>query len=200
MRWSSITSNLFLDGGHDSGQIIHTPAFKSISKPSMTLASPEGALQDSNLLLHHATLADDGLDCLPELRWTAPQCDQPVQEYVLICEDIEPPIPFHIIHLGLQWKIPLSASKASPAEVKPSEADSKRAGAVSNSLGASYIRAGPPLGHDTHRYVYTIIALSERLQFEHPTKASKKDIQNAMVGKLVGWGQWIGVFKSPWPN
>jgi Phospholipid-binding protein len=192
--------------GHDSGQIIHTAAFKSIPKPNMTLESPECGPSGSSLLLRHTNLAEDGRGCLPELRWTPPQCDHSVEEYVLICEDIDLPIPFLVVYHGLQWAIPPSTTAVSQADVKPSESDPKsnmtEAGwrYVPNIMGASYIGAGPPLGHGSHRYVFTIIALNERLQFEHPEKASKKDIQNAMVGKIVGWGQWIGTFQRPWPN
>lgn len=191
--------------GHDSGQIIYTPAFDNVPQPNMKLESDCGP-SGSNMPIHCTCLAADGKGVLPELYWTPPESDEPVKEYVLICEDIDLPVPFLVVHHGLFWAIPASAISAVPADVKAQDYHPKLRRTVagwrfvSNPLGSPYSGAAPPLGHGGHRYVFTIIALNAELKFEHPEKATKQDIKRAMVGKVIGWGQWIGVFERPWPN
>lgn len=191
--------------GHDSRQIIYTPAFKDLPQSNMTLESDSGP-SGSKMPLHCTCVAADGIGSLPELRWTAPESEEPVKEYVLICEDIDLPIPFFVVHHGLFWAIPASATSAVPADVKAQDdkPQSRRTAAgwhfIPNILGSPYIGAGALLGHGSHRYVFTIIALKAPLKFEHPEKATKEDIKQAMVGKVIGWGQWIGLFERPWPN
>ncbi|CAI7592522.1 unnamed protein product [Penicillium glandicola] len=197
---------LYLFRGHDSGQIINCLAFKELPEANMTLESPEAGPSGSKLPLHCTCKAKDGRGCLPELRWTAPNSGEDVEEYVLLCEDLDPPIPFTIITHGLFWAIPASTTKAEAADTQPDEhAKISRLTVagwrfVPNLRGTPYTGAGAPLGHGKHRYVFTVIALNESLKFKDPEKASKKDIKRAMTGKVIGWGQWTGVFEKPWPN
>ncbi|CEJ57868.1 hypothetical protein PMG11_06546 [Penicillium brasilianum] len=190
--------------GHDSRQIIHDQAFKDVPKPNMSLEAPECGPSGSKLLPQHTCLAEDRIGCLPNLLWTAPECNESVQEYLLICEDIDLPIPCLVIHHGLFWAIPPSANTATPADVKEVDrsAKSRQTAAgwrfIPNPLGTAYGGAGAPYGHGSHRYVYTIVALNARLEFRHPEKVTKNDIKRAMVGKVVGWGQWIGTFERTW--
>ncbi|KAJ5085079.1 hypothetical protein N7532_009850 [Penicillium argentinense] len=186
--------------GHDSRQIIHHPAFKDVSAPNMLIEAPECGPSGSMMLPKHS---GRGEDLLPELRWMPPESNEPVKEYVLICEDIDIPLPL-VIHHGLFWAIPPSVTSAVPANVaaKPDVANQRRTDAgwrfIPNPMGTSYGGPAPPFGHGPHRYVFTIIALNDTLQFSEPEKASKDDIKNAMVGKVIGWGQWIGVFERIW--
>ncbi|KUM57551.1 hypothetical protein ACN42_g9630 [Penicillium freii] len=192
--------------GHDSRQIIHYPAFKDLPEPNMTLDSPEAGPSGSKLPLHCTCKATDGKGCLPGLVWTAPNCHEEVKEYVLLCEDLDPPIPFFVFHHGLLWAIPASTTGAEAANVHPDEhAKISRLTVagwrfVPNILGLPYVGAGAPLGHGKHRYVFTIIALNESLKFKVPEKATKKDIKRAITGKVIGWAQWTGTFEKPWPN
>jgi hypothetical protein len=91
-----------------------------------------------------------------------------------------------------------------PNDVKILETNSCKTEAfwhyIPNLMHESYVGAGSPLGHGSQRYVFTVIALDSPLHFEHPEKATKKDIQKAMIGKLVGWRQGIGVWQRPWSN
>ncbi|CAG8895576.1 unnamed protein product [Penicillium nalgiovense] len=136
--------------GHDSGQIIHCPAFKDLPKPNMTLESPEAGPSGSKLPLHCTCKAADSRGCLPELRWTAPNCREQVKEYVLLCEDLDPPIPFFVFHHGLFWAIPASITKAEAANVHPEELAKVSRMTVAgwrfvpNVLGLPYVGAGAP--------------------------------------------------------
>jgi phosphatidylethanolamine-binding protein (PEBP) family uncharacterized protein len=189
---------------HESRQIIHHPAFQNIPNPNMILEAPECGPSGSTMLLKHSGYAEDGVGCHPELRWSMPEGTSPAKEYVLICEDIDIPIPFLVIHHGLFWDIPPSATTAVPAcvEVSPENAKHRRTDAgwrfVPNPLGTSYGGPAPPFGHGSHRYVFTIVALDAPLDFDNPEKVSKNDIKEAMVGKVIGWGQWVGVYERVW--
>ncbi|CAG7915821.1 unnamed protein product [Penicillium olsonii] len=192
--------------GHDSRQILHCPAFKDLPRSNMTLTAPEIGPSGSKLPLNCTCKADDGRGVLPELCWTAPNSREEVQEYVLLCEDLDPPIPFIVFHHGLLWAIPASTTKAGPKDIAPGEHAklSRQTVAgwrfVPNVRGTPYVGAGAPLGHGKHRYVFTIIALSESLKFPAPETACKEDIKRAMEGKVIGWAQWTGVFEKPWPH
>ncbi|KAJ5091066.1 Phosphatidylethanolamine-binding protein PEBP [Penicillium alfredii] len=191
---------------HESRQIIHSPAFHDHPEPNMTLDAVGCGPSGSDLPRQYTCLAEDGVGCLPELCWDAPESEAAVKEYVLICEDIDLPIPSLVIHHGLFWAIPASVTTAVPADIQVHDGSPKsrltRAGwrYIPNLVGSSYIGAGAPLGHGKHRYLFTIIALNAPLQFDSPEKASKQDIKQAMIGKVIGWGQWIGHFERPWPN
>jgi hypothetical protein len=89
-----------------------------------------------------------------------------------------------------------------PNDVKILETNSCKTEAfwhyVPNLMNESYV--GLPLGHGSHRYVFTVIALDSPLQFEHPEKVTKKDIQNAMIelsdgDKGLGYGNVPGPIK-----
>ncbi|KAJ5463786.1 Phosphatidylethanolamine-binding protein PEBP [Penicillium sp. IBT 31633x] len=192
--------------GHDSHQVINCLAFNDLPEPNMALEAPDVGPSGSKLPLYCTCRADDGRGSLPNLRWTAPNCRERVEEYVLICEDIDPPIPFFVFHHGLLWAIPASTTKAQAVDIQPDEhAKISRLTVagwrfVPNMLGTPYVGAGAPLGHGKHRYVFTIIALNESLKFKSPEKATKKEIKRAMTGKVIGWGQWTGVFEKLWPT
>jgi phosphatidylethanolamine-binding protein (PEBP) family uncharacterized protein len=192
--------------GHDSYQIIHCPAFNDLREPNMTLEATEIGPSGSKLPLDCTCKAEDGRGALPDLRWTAPNSRQEVMEYILLCEDLDAPIPFSVIDHGFLWAIPASTTKAGPKDVAPGEHAKISRQTVSgwrfvpNILGLPYIGAGAPLGHGKHRYVFTIVALSESLKFQAPEKTSKKDIKRAIEGKVIGWAQWTGIFEKPWPR
>ncbi|CAL5867123.1 uncharacterized protein PFLUO_LOCUS1335 [Penicillium psychrofluorescens] len=186
---------------HDSHQLTYWPAFQHLPEPNMTLESDCGP-SGSSLPLRCSMLAEDRTGALPELHWSAPESTEPVKEYMLICEDIDIPIPFMVIHHGLFWAIPASVLAATPEDVQEDAAQTRRTKAgwcfLPNIRGKPYIGAGAPLGHGSHRYVFTIIALNAPLEVETPERATKAEIKQAMEGKIIGWGQWTGVFERPW--
>ena len=191
--------------GHDSRQLVLCPAFRFFPRPNMTLESVECGEIGSSLLNHHTCLDENGEGKFPELRWTPPPSGE-VREYVLICEDLDLPIPYLVIHHGLFFNIPPSTTTACHTDVVRQEANLNAR--VTNSgwiflpnlKGTSYIGAAPPLGHGPHRYVFTIVALDQPLSFSSHDKITKEQIKDAMVGKVTGWGQWTGVFQRPWPE
>nr|ANF07279.1 phosphatidylethanolamine-binding protein-like protein [Paecilomyces fulvus] len=191
--------------GHDSKAITKTPAFKDIPQPNMTLEAPECGPSGSKLLDHHTCLAKDGKGDFPELRWSAPGLGD-VKEYVLICEDLDLPIPGLVMHHGIFYGIPPSTTSATNADVQHNGKDAKdyvtTAGwkYIPNMMGSPYLGPAPPLGHGSHRYVFYIVALKEPLDPEQPEKLNRQTLAEAMTGKVIGWGQWIGTWERPWPR
>ncbi|KAL4920754.1 phosphatidylethanolamine-binding protein [Aspergillus aurantiobrunneus] len=195
---------LFRIRGHDSRQIINHPAFGDHPEPNIILEAPECGRSGSPLLAIHTSLADCKVGRLPELRWKAPS-RLDVKQYVLVCEDLDAPIPFCVVTHGLFFGIPPTASAAFPDDIEQDKNCIGRFtlagwGFVPNMKGTPYIGAAAPLGHGVHRYIYTIIALKEPLYFDRPDKVTKRQVKKALVGKVVGWGQWIGLFERPWPR
>ncbi|RJE20604.1 Phosphatidylethanolamine-binding protein [Aspergillus sclerotialis] len=169
----------------------------------MTLESIECGESGSSLLSHHTCLDEDSEGKFPELRWTAPPTGE-VKEYALICEDLDLPIPYLVIHHGFFFNIPPSTTTACHTDIVHQEANVNahvtNSGWVyiPNLKGTSYIGAAPPLGHGPHRYVFTIIALDSPLNLSSHDKVTKEQMKDAMIGKVMGWGQWTGVFERPW--
>ncbi|KAE8311765.1 hypothetical protein BDV41DRAFT_565520 [Aspergillus transmontanensis] len=144
------------------------------------------------------------LQCFPELRWTPPPKVE-VKEYILISEDIDPPIPCFVVLHGLFYAIPPTITGVLPDDTEQDRNTKDhitRSGwrYVTNLRGSSYIGPAPPLGHGVHRYIFTVVALSEPLRFDRSQRVSQRQIATAMVGKVVGWGQWVGHFERPWPS
>ncbi|KAB8219810.1 hypothetical protein BDV33DRAFT_231385 [Aspergillus novoparasiticus] len=144
------------------------------------------------------------LQCFPELRWTPPPKVE-VKEYILISEDIDPPIPRFVVMHGLFYAIPPTITGVLPEDTEQDRNTKDhitRSGwrYVPNLRGSSYIGPAPPLGHGVHRYVFTVVALSEPLRFDRSQRVSQRQIATAMVGKVAGWGQWVGHFERPWPS
>ncbi|KAE8344407.1 hypothetical protein BDV24DRAFT_171875 [Aspergillus arachidicola] len=144
------------------------------------------------------------LQCFPELRWTPPPKVE-VKEYILISEDIDPPIPRFVVMHGLFYAIPPTITGVLPDDTEQDRNTKDhitRSGwrYVPNLRGSSYIGPAPPLGHGVHRYIFTVVALSEPLRFDRSQRVSQRQIATAMVGKVVGWGQWVGHFERPWPS
>ncbi|KAE8333291.1 hypothetical protein BDV39DRAFT_188389 [Aspergillus sergii] len=144
------------------------------------------------------------LQCFPELRWTPPPKVED-KEYILISEDIDPPIPRFVVMHGLFYAIPptITGVLSDDTEQDRNTKDHITQSGwryVPNLRGSSYIGPAPPLGHGVHRYIFTVVALSEPLRFDRSQRVSQRQIATAMVGKVAGWGQWVGHFERPWPS
>ncbi len=190
--------------GHDSRQIINHRAFKDQPEPNIILEAPECGQSGSPLLQNHTCLAQGSTGKMPELHWRAPS-HLNIKQYVLVCEDVDAPMPFSIVTHGLFFGIPPTATKAFHDDIEQDMNCIGRFtlagwGFVPTMKGTSYIGAAPPLGHGVHRYIYTIIALDEPLHFDRPDKVTKSQVKKALVGKVLGWGQWTGYFERPWPR
>ncbi|KAF2640627.1 hypothetical protein P280DRAFT_323078 [Massarina eburnea CBS 473.64] len=60
-----------------------------------------------------------------------------------------------------------------------------------------YIPARPPRGHGPHRYYFELVALDEKLsRGKLGAVPSKKEVVEAIEGKVVGWELWVGTYES----
>lgn len=65
----------------------------------------------------------------------------------------------------------------------------------------SAIYGGPrPLkGHGPHRYYFQLVALSAVVGLAKAgTIPTKKELSNEIKGKVLGWGEWVGVCERKW--
>lgn len=183
--------------GFDKKLFSKNAAFRSHPDPTIIITSPDCGVSGSTLT-HEYSMS--GTSRFPRLEWT---CDLPdVKEWMLIGEDPDAPIPISPTHF-LCWRIPASSLQFGPDDIAAlsnpvtgeNEADTARLGRNIN--GSVYVGPGPPLGHGPHRYFFELVGLSERLD---PAKMSaiptRTELAGAIDGKVLAWGQWIGVYEK----
>jgi phosphatidylethanolamine-binding protein (PEBP) family uncharacterized protein len=190
--------------GRDAKLFIKGPAFADFPEPTIEINSPDCGPSNSIMKLEYTQYGEDRF---PELDWSLPPTlAGRVKEYLLVSEDPDAPLPTPPTH-GLFYAIPPSITRISASDMaldKEKSAGKKlvlKGGfyAWKNILGKHYGGPRPPLGHGPHRYFYELIALEEPVDFtklsEIPTK---KELAVAIVGKVAGWGEWVGVFEKQW--
>ena len=188
--------------GHDKSLFFKNPVFTSMPEPTFTITSPDCGPSNSHMGLEYTGY---GKDQFPELTWEKPSPD--VAEYVLIVEDADAPLlPTPITH-GLFYAIPGDKTRITHAdfdvhEVKGKEKHLKGGFRLGkNIIGSVYGGPKPPIGHGEHRYFYTLVALKEPLDTSNMSPlATKKEITEAIQGKIIGWGLWIGLFERKWES
>ena len=128
----------------------------------------------------------------PAITWSGAPAT--TQSYVLIMHDPDPVLGGSATNDVLHWAIfdiPGDA-KGLPEGVKAGEQPdgSKHI----NNLGgnASYMGPCAPPGHGDHHYTFEIYALNSKLGL--PASTSRADLLNAMNGKVVAKGVYIGIF------
>lgn len=185
--------------GHDAKGFIHTPAFSSFPTPTVTVSSPEIGPSGSSMHVDHS---QDGVERFPELQWTSSHAD--IKEYLLIAEDPDAPLPTPIVH-GIYYGIPSERSSVSPGDFELLAGAKEPNRLVGQFWHGAILRkrpyAGPKplLNHGPHRYVYTVVALSEKIDPASLSAVPKRDeLAAAVVGKVVGWGSWTGVYERKW--
>jgi len=187
--------------GHDDQVFTKSPAFKDIPTPNITVTSPECGPSGSNLKIEHTQF---GAERFPHLEWTSTLPN--VKEYILIVQDVDAPLPTPILH-GSYYALPSTRMQVSATDF---EAGGGAGGGAENVLkggfkhgknlrGTRYSGPKPLLGHGPHRYWFQVIALSETVEGgKLSARATKAELEAAIVGKVIGWGAWIGVYEKKW--
>jgi Raf kinase inhibitor-like YbhB/YbcL family protein len=127
----------------------------------------------------------------PAMTWSGAPAT--TQSYVVILHDPDAVINGSI-HDVLHWAIfdiPADA-KGLPEGVKAGEQpDSSR---QINNIAGNPVYMGPcaPPGHGEHHYTFEVYALNAKLGL--PASTSRGDLMNAMNGKVVAKGVYIGIF------
>ncbi len=131
------------------------------------------------------TYARDGEDRSPPLEWAGLPCD--TQSLALIVED--PDAPRGTFTHWLLWDSPIT-NEHLPEHVAHAGDfnDGRRQG--DNDFGErGYSGPQPPKGQ-THRYVFRLFALDQRLQVEEG--ASKEELLRAMKGHVLEEAELVG--------
>src|SRR5579872_309034 len=128
----------------------------------------------------------------PAISWTGAPAS--TQSYALIMHDPDPVLGGSATNDVLHWAIfdiP-GDSKGLPEGVKAGDqADgAKQIKNIAQNNG--YLGPCPPAGHGDHHYTFELFALSAKLGL--PDSTSRADLLNAMNGKVVAKGVYIGMF------
>jgi len=128
----------------------------------------------------------------PAMTWTGAPAN--TQSYAVIMHDPDPVLGGSATNDVLHWAIfdiPGDA-KGLPEGVKNGEqADGAK---HINNLGGNPGYMGPcaPPGHGDHHYTFEVYALNAKLGL--PASTSRTDLMNAMNGKVIAKGVYIGIF------
>ncbi len=130
----------------------------------------------------------DGNDVSPPLKWSG--VPQGTKSLALICDD--PDAPAGIWVHWVMYNIPATTTEL-PEGVPASDAvlGSARQG-VNDFRRIGYGGPCPPRGNP-HRYYFKLYALDTELSLK--SKATKKDVVNAMQGRVLAEGQLMGTYR-----
>lgn len=193
----------FLDRGHDDKQFVNCHAFMNI-KPTMTLTAINAGASGSFLPAVNITQAVSGQGELPRFTWNNPR--NGTASYVLVVEDLDARgsgITGAYMHHGLFYNIPPGRLGANNYDVEKQSGEN-RSRLTATALNyvdtrdkdLAYLAPSPSYGHGTHRYVFTVVALTESfISFKRPDKVTRKEFQKYIKGKVVSYGQWSGMSK-----
>ncbi|KKY27050.1 hypothetical protein UCRPC4_g01275 [Phaeomoniella chlamydospora] len=203
IEWA-LAKALYSSRGHDAGIFTRTPPFKDIPE-NLTITSPDNGPSGSKLKPEFTQV---GPDRFPTLTWIPPS-DIQIAEYILICEDVDAPLPQPIVH-GLFWGIPGTVTKVTDEDIQLKNlAEGKQGGIKAgwvigrNRKGTHYFGAKPLLEHGTHRYFFEVVALEDKIERDELEKdleenMTKEELVKRIDGKVVGWGNWVGEFERRW--
>ena len=184
----------------DAKLFIKGPAFADFPEPTLTITSPDCGPSNSTMKREYTQYGDDRF---PELEWAPPPAikDQ-VKEYLLVCEDPDAPLPWPPTH-GLYYAIAPSTTRITATDMTLKDKNKLLLTgpfkASKNVQGKHYGGPMPPRGHGPHRYFYELVALKEPLEAKAlSAMPSKKELAAAVLGKVVGWGVWVGVYEKEW--
>ncbi|KAF5661668.1 aspartic-type endopeptidase opsb [Fusarium heterosporum] len=182
--------------GRDAKAFFTTPAFAKHPEPTLSVSSPDCGPDG-------ATLGDKymagGEAQFPELSWDS---HEGVEEWLLVSEDPDAPLPTPICH-GIYMGIPSQKTSIVDSDFNLVDNASTRLtggfyyGASRN--GSIYIAPRPLLNHGIHRYWYEVIGLSEPMdEIFKQSKPSRDQVAQAIQGKVVVWGRWMGQCERRW--
>ena len=129
----------------------------------------------------------------PAMTWSGAPAT--TQSYVVILHDPDPVLGGSATNDVLHWAIfDIPGDAKGLPEGVPNMAElsdgSKQPNGISGAPG--YFGPCPPAGHGDHHYTFELFALSAKLGL--PASTSRVDLMNAMNGKVVAKGIYIGMF------
>lgn len=183
---------------HDKDLITRGPAFSRLPSPTISLTSKEIGPSGSSFPVNCTSV---GAGHFPSLEWEG--APKNTAEYILIVEDADAP-PFPVTH-GIYHCIPPHRNQFVAEDFEPSDACGGLKGGFK--FGKNFFGKGEQyhaprglLGHGPHHYFFQLIALSEKVDFdkEDGQLVEKDDVKKAIEGKVLAWGEWVGVWERKW--
>jgi phosphatidylethanolamine-binding protein (PEBP) family uncharacterized protein len=171
-------------------------------EPNMTITSPDLGRSGSYLTAHNAA---DGDSAFPTLSWEPPKdlaaTPGRVHEYLIVVEDLDVPLTGTIVH-GIFYGIPSSITSVGPADF----------GKTGKGLFGRELTGGfkycpmrrnqvwnapnPARRHGPHRYYFQVVALTSTIDRKELSQfPTKESFLGAIEGKVVGWGEWVGLYE-----
>jgi Raf kinase inhibitor-like YbhB/YbcL family protein len=134
-----------------------------------------------------AAFTADGRDSSPALAWENPPAG--TVAFALVCDDPDAPVGTWV-HWVI-WNVPGTA-KGLPEGVKAVKTLADGSAQGKNDFGRiGYGGPSPPPGKP-HRYFFRLFALREKLPL--PAGSSRKELEKAMQGKVVGSAELVGTY------
>ena len=185
--------------GRHAKLFVKGPAFVDFPEPTFVVDSPDCGQSGSYMKPEYTQIGDSRF---PELTWSTLSVE--VKEYIIVVEDPDAPFPMPATH-ALFYSIPSQTERIVPSDIEliPGREEAKVLRGEfkygKNLRGTIYSGPRPLLNHGSHDYYYQIIALKEPMD---TTKMSaiptKSEMAAEVVGKVLGWGAWVGAFERKW--
>lgn len=190
-------SRLFSNAkGRDARLFTKGPAFAQFPHPTITIECPEVGPSGSQLHVDHSA---EGAGRFPSLQW--PAASPETKQFLLISEDPDAPLPNPIIH-GIYYGIPSTATGVTGVDFEQATKPFSLKGGFlygKNRRGNVYIPPKPLLGHGPHRYFFTLVALRQPIDTSRLSESPTiEEVARAIVGNVLGWGEWVGVYERKW--
>ncbi|KUI64960.1 hypothetical protein VM1G_00145 [Cytospora mali] len=192
--------------GRDAHSFFRSPAFADFPEPTIEINSPEcgpGSLaKPAQLRMEHSY---EGAGKFPTMEWKEPgELKGKVKEWLFVSEDPDSPFAKPNIH-GIYGGINVAKTKIEQSDLEILD-DSKNLlkGGFHYGLCRKpvvYLGPRPLINHGPHRYFFEIIALSEPLPkelLETKPQPTREQITEAIQGKVLGWGLWVGQYERKW--
>ncbi|KAH8890926.1 PEBP-like protein [Thozetella sp. PMI_491] len=186
--------------GRDDKAFFTAPAFAEHKEPTIKITSPDCGETNATLSVEYTA---DGEGKIPILEWTVPDSLKgSVKEWLLFSEDPDAPLPTPICH-GIYAGIPSEKTRIEPKDLEvEDESQVLLKGGFHYGLNRRkvvYVPPRPLMNHGVHRYFFEVVALSEPLDKELlKTKITREQVAEAINGKVLGWGMWVGSCERKW--
>lgn len=147
---------------------------------------------DGGRIPNKYTCAASPMSPSPAMTWTGAPAN--TQSYVLIMHDPDPVLNGSATNDVLHWAIfdiP-GDSKGLPEGVKTGDQPDGAKQIKNLGGGVGYMGPCAPPGHGDHHYTFELFALNAKLGL--PDTATRADLLNAMNGKVIAKGVYIGIF------
>lgn len=195
---------LYRRRGYDALAFFKSRAFSQHPKPSITITSPEcddDASDTTAQLSHDHSMFGAGR--FPQLQWES--ADASIEEYLLLTEDPDAPFGKPNVH-GIYLLIPphVTGFTNDDLQLVGEDEDGVKVIKAGYRVGKNrrdrvYIPARPVLGHGPHRYFFILVGLTKKLDSRMLSKVpTKEEVEEAIVGKVAGWGMWEATFEQQW--